>query len=105
MTNVRWSHDSSQVASTGGADTALFLWTRENIEIASSSKFEAGPSNVEYRGDSDDSDTDSEEEGGELEFIPKFCRILLALWFKSAIFVNLAVMLGFKLLVNLPKSH
>ncbi|CAK8677759.1 unnamed protein product [Clavelina lepadiformis] len=64
VTNVRWSHDSSQVASTGGADTALFLWTRENIEIASSSKFEAGPSNVEYRGDSDDSDTDSEEEGG-----------------------------------------
>uniref|UniRef100_H2YU32 Uncharacterized protein n=1 Tax=Ciona savignyi TaxID=51511 RepID=H2YU32_CIOSA len=53
VTNVRWSHDSSQLCSLGGADTALFLWS-----------YLTTPGNIRYHGDSEDSDTDSEEEGG-----------------------------------------
>uniref|UniRef100_H2YU30 Anaphase-promoting complex subunit 4 WD40 domain-containing protein n=1 Tax=Ciona savignyi TaxID=51511 RepID=H2YU30_CIOSA len=52
VTNVRWSHDSSQLCSLGGADTALFLWS-----------YLTTPGNIRYHGDSEDSDTDSEEEG------------------------------------------
>lgn len=49
---MRWTFDDRKLVSTGGADTSLMVWShqmpgdRENIH-----------------GDSDDSDTDSEEEG------------------------------------------
>lgn len=54
MTNVRWSHDDRKLISVGGADTSIMVWSRDG----------AGEGNA--CGDSDDSDTDSEEEG---EFI------------------------------------
>ena len=65
MTNVRWSHDSSQAASIGGADTGLFIWAKVGIEVASApgAKLGIAAENISYRGASDDSDTDSEEEG------------------------------------------
>ena len=48
MTNVRWSYNDGKLISVGGADTALMVWSH----AASGS------------GASDESDTDSEEEGG-----------------------------------------
>ncbi|RDD40098.1 Echinoderm microtubule-associated protein-like 6 [Trichoplax sp. H2] len=49
VTNVRWTHDNKYLISTGGADTSVMVWAN---------KGRAG------YGESDDSDTDSEEEGG-----------------------------------------
>ena len=51
VTNVRWTSNDGQLVSIGGADTALLLWSH-------------GTNNTYSRGESDDSDTDSEEEGG-----------------------------------------
>ena len=61
MTNVRWSHDSSMLLSVGGADTSVMVWSCSGIEVASSTGVN---SKFTYHGDSEDSDTDSEEEGG-----------------------------------------
>nr|CAB3242507.1 echinoderm microtubule-associated protein-like 6 [Phallusia mammillata] len=63
VTNVRWSHDSAQLGSVGGADTALFVWANECIEI-SGNEMGTVASDVHYHGDSEDSDTDTEEDGG-----------------------------------------
>ena len=53
MTNVRWTYDDSRLISTGGADTAVLVWSHGEPKASTA----AG-------GESDDSDTDSEEEGG-----------------------------------------
>ncbi|XP_006814808.2 echinoderm microtubule-associated protein-like 6, partial [Saccoglossus kowalevskii] len=53
VTNVRWSLDDSKLISVGGADTSVMVWSHR----------QAGERN-NTRGNSDDSDTDSEEEGG-----------------------------------------
>lgn len=50
VTNVRWSHDDKRLVSVGGADTSVMVWSHERGSGA-------------VCGDSDDSDTDSEEEG------------------------------------------
>lgn len=53
MTNVRWSNDDSTLLSVGGADTALMIWTREP------------PGHKESKAvDSEESDDDTEEDGG-----------------------------------------
>ena len=52
VTNVRWTHDGRKLVSTGGADTAVMVWARQSAQ-------EKG----RVQGESDDSDTDSEEEG------------------------------------------
>ena len=54
VTNVRWTTGDTHLLSTGGADTALMVWSHRD-----------GGSSFTARGDSDDSDTDSEEEGGK----------------------------------------
>ncbi|XP_033734062.1 echinoderm microtubule-associated protein-like 6 [Pecten maximus] len=54
VTNVRFTSDDNLLVSTGGADTAIMVWRYGNPS--------EGP--VTTCGDSDDSDTDSEEEGG-----------------------------------------
>ena len=53
MTNVRWANDDSRLVSVGGADTSVMVWKHVR---ADERRYAAG--------DSDDSDTDSEEEGG-----------------------------------------
>lgn len=53
VTNVRWAHDDYRLVSAGGADTAVMVWSRGRAK-----------DREETAGDSDDSDTDSEEEGG-----------------------------------------
>ena len=51
VTNVRWSHDDKRLISVGGADTSVMIWSHEKGDVSSTC------------GESDDSDTDSEEEG------------------------------------------
>lgn len=53
MTNVRWTHDDNRLVSVGGADTSVMVWSHGRPE-----------EREDAAGDSDDSDTDSEEEGG-----------------------------------------
>lgn len=56
VTNVSWSNDDSVLLSVGGADTALMIWSREL------------PGHKETKAvDSEESDDDSEEDGGKLD--------------------------------------
>lgn len=56
VTNVSWSNDNSVLLSVGGADTALMIWSREL------------PGHRETKAvDSEESDDDSEEDGGKLD--------------------------------------
>lgn len=72
VTNVRWTYDNSLLTSIGGSDTALFVWCKNNITIGSNGVNLGIPINntmsstagLSYHGDSEDSETDSEEEGG-----------------------------------------
>ncbi|XP_064621338.1 echinoderm microtubule-associated protein-like 6 [Lineus longissimus] len=53
VTNVRFTSDDRYLVSVGGADTALMVWSHVGVGERASA-----------RGDSDDSDMESEEEGG-----------------------------------------
>ena len=53
VTNVRWTNDDCRLVSVGGADTSVMVWSHARAH-----------DREEVGGDSDDSDTDSEEEGG-----------------------------------------
>lgn len=55
VTNVRWTYDDSMLVTLGGADMSLMVWTNE-VEGCR----EKGPC------DSEESDADSEEDGGVL---------------------------------------
>nr|XP_034963441.1 echinoderm microtubule-associated protein-like 5 isoform X5 [Zootoca vivipara] len=53
VTNVRWTHDDSLLVSVGGGDTSLMLWTHEMEGHRETRQC-----------DSEESDLDSEEDGG-----------------------------------------
>lgn len=54
MTNVRWSHDDSLLVTVGGGDTCLMIWAHEP------------EGHREFKqGDSEESDLESEDDGGE----------------------------------------
>ena len=53
VTNVRWTSDDGRLISVGGADTSVMVWSHARAHESE-----------DTGGDSDDSDTDSEEEGG-----------------------------------------
>lgn len=61
VTNVRWSSDDAMLLSVGGADTALMIWAREGI----------GPRESKAV-DSEESDDDAEEDGGDGLFVHMF---------------------------------
>ena len=66
VTNVRFSHDDRKLVSVGGADTSVMVW-RHNAgsrEPVSDETSQSGDPVVTSSGfSSEDSDTDSEEEG------------------------------------------
>lgn len=53
VTRVVWAPNDTHLVSVGGADTAVMVWAHGGAS-----------ERALCRGDSDDSDTDSEEEGG-----------------------------------------
>lgn len=53
VTNVRWTYDDSMLVTLGGADMSLMVWTNE-VESHREKKY----------CDSEESDIDSEEDGG-----------------------------------------
>lgn len=54
VTNVRWSHDDSLLASVGGFDTCLMIWSHETEGCREARQC-----------DSEESDIESEDDGGE----------------------------------------
>lgn len=54
VTNVRWSHDDSLLVTVGGGDTCLMIWAHE----------QEGHRDFK-QGDSEESDMESEDDGGE----------------------------------------
>lgn len=54
MTNVRWTHDDGLLVTVGGGDTCLMIWTHE-----------AEGHREARHCDSEESDIESEDDGGE----------------------------------------
>ena len=69
VTNVRFSHDDRKLVSVGGADTSVMVWAHNagSREPASETSQSADPMVALSGFSSEDSDTDSEEEGGALK--------------------------------------
>lgn len=67
VTNVRWAHDDSLLVTVGGGDTCLMIWTHEP------------EGHREFKlCDSEESDIESEDDGGERRvtvhvFVKDFC--------------------------------
>ncbi|PAA85883.1 hypothetical protein BOX15_Mlig016715g1 [Macrostomum lignano] len=66
VTNCRWSFDDTRLMSVGGADTALLIWRHcdQTERRVAATAAAAAPLSGTAALPSDDSDTDSEEEGG-----------------------------------------
>jgi WD40 repeat protein len=73
VTNVRFSHDDRKLVSVGGADTSVMIWTHNagSREPVSDETSQSGdiPVMTSSGFSSEDSDTDSEEEGTANNYI------------------------------------
>ena len=67
MTNVRWSHDDRQLVSLGGGDMSLMVWSHSagsrDSPSAAADQSDPSPITSSLGYLSEESDTDSEEEG------------------------------------------
>lgn len=67
VTNVRWTHDDSLLVTVGGGDTCLMIWAHEP------------EGHREFKQcDSEESDIDSEDDGGE-RLVSSICQAFLLL--------------------------
>ncbi|XP_045677967.1 echinoderm microtubule-associated protein-like 5 isoform X1 [Phyllostomus hastatus] len=82
VTNVRWTYDDSMLVTLGGADMSLMVWTNEAEGCR-----ERGPC------DSEESDADSEEDGGYDSDVTRENEISYAI---RAFSTNLRPMFGLK---------
>lgn len=62
VTNVRWTHDDSRLVTVGGADTSLMIWSHDT----------EGCREV-HQCDSEESDIESEDDGGERSTLNSIC--------------------------------
>lgn len=68
VTNVRWSHDDGLLVTVGGGDTCLMIWAHEP------------EGHREFKQcDSEESDMESEDDGGEEELPPDSSFFLITL--------------------------
>ncbi len=65
MTRVRWTQDGSQLISIGGADTSILVWDLNSSSIPTGRSIQRSNCSIQNigKGESDDSATDSEDEG------------------------------------------
>jgi microtubule-associated protein-like 6 len=65
VTRVRWTQDGSQLISIGGGDTAILVWDYSPGSVATSRSIQRSNDSIQNigRGESEDSATDSEDEG------------------------------------------
>ena len=94
VTRVRWNFNDSRLISAGGNDTSLMIWT--NLGFADDKSSQVGTSrrssmrptdilqkNAQNLGQSDESDTDSEDEGYDSDVIREF-----TIDYSKSIFIN-----------------
>uniref|UniRef100_A0A672QM52 EMAP like 5 n=1 Tax=Sinocyclocheilus grahami TaxID=75366 RepID=A0A672QM52_SINGR len=89
VTNVRWSHDDSLLASVGGFDTCLMIWSHET-----EGRREA------RQCDSEESDIESEDDGGYDSDVTRENEIIYVI---KALSTNVRPMTGVKPLLQLKE--
>ncbi|KAI2654594.1 Echinoderm microtubule-associated protein-like 5 [Labeo rohita] len=82
VTNVRWSHDDSLLASAGGSDTCLMIWSHETEGCREARQC-----------DSEESDIESEDDGGYDSDVTRENEIIYVI---KALSTNVRPMTGVK---------
>uniref|UniRef100_A0A9J7WVP8 EMAP like 5 n=1 Tax=Cyprinus carpio carpio TaxID=630221 RepID=A0A9J7WVP8_CYPCA len=82
VTNVRWSHDDSLLASVGGSDTCLMIWSHETEGCREARQC-----------DSEESDIESEDDGGYDSDVTRENEIIYVI---KALSTNMRPMTGVK---------
>ena len=94
MTNVRFSSDDDRLVSVGGADTAVIVWRLQGGSHDAESCSLAVACSTAYM--SEDSDTDSEEEGhyADNRIVLLACMSALAVGTLKPVFVSCSLDTG-----------